>query len=228
MFDTKTDYKITAKFHGKVVTHVLRQPTVEDIHLFEKKKLEPMEIKRGEIEQKDNSSRAYLYLWQLIAISVEGYKYSGKDWKEKVPALHQIAMAKVFGKGYLVEEQEVVDEFGKEKIILDDDNIVLYLVEKQKGENLLLSHVFTTPTPNDVDEFNRINSLSKTETKKSKIIIKSLPTTKQYCNLYDSMIIKTEGYSDCENFDVPVLHKVVLIKELFDLSNDQMEEIEGN
>jgi len=229
MFDTKTDYKITTKFHNKVVTHVLRQPTVEDIHLFEKKRLEPMEIKRGEIIQKDNSTGAFAFLWGLLIISVAGYKYTGKNWKEKVPVLHKIPMAKVFGRGHILEEQEVIDQFGKDKLIeSDDENIVLYYTDKQRGEELLMSHEFRTPTPEDNDEFSRIDSLSKTKTKKSKLIIKNLPTTKHLCNLYDSMIIKTKGYLDCEDFDVPVLHKVVLIKELFNVINEQMEEIEGN
>jgi hypothetical protein len=230
MFNTRTNYKIKAKIHNKVVTHTLRQPNLEDIHLFEKEKLSyPMEIKKGEIMQRDNTTKAYLKLWTLLAIAVEGYKYVGENWKDKVPTLHKVPMAKVFGNGYILDEQEVIDQFGKDRLIAtEDDNIVLYFTDKQKGEELLMTHEFRPPTPEDDEEFNRINSLSKAKTKKNKVIITNLPTTKAYCALYDSMIIKTNGYIECENCNVPVLHKIVLIKELFAALNEQMEEIEGN
>jgi hypothetical protein len=236
MFNVKDNYEVKFKKGDRIITHTLRQPKPLDVYLFEKKSNEPMKLRDGTITQDTSLNKAFAYLWDLLVEKVDGYDFTGKNWKEKVPVMDRIKTVRVFNEVRSWDEADVKTEFGKQQIIKKTDgSIVIYVVAKQYGGKLLMAHIFNQPTIEDVSEFERVSALSKIQPKKNRVEVTYLPTTDQFCDLYDRLIDAVKGYDLGKYEDlstvlemIPALHKVVALKELFSEIREELEEIEGN
>ena len=236
MFNLSKDYVIKFKRGDKVFKHVLKQPNVEDVYLHEKKKRTPLEIRQGEITQDSDNVSGDIYLWDLLVKSVEGYGNLGKDWKSKVPVLDKYHVVRTFGKVKVLDENDVISEFGKDQIISDTfDKTIVYLSARQDREEILLTHIFSQPSERQLAEFVRINSFSKIKNKRNKAIIFDSLETKPLVDLYDQLISDFKGYilSDSEDTStikekISPIHKILAVKEIFALFEDEFEDISGN
>lgn len=236
-FDCQKSYRITCDGFSHPVTHTLKQPSQSNIHEFEKKKLGHMKVKNNEIVQQSNVNKAYAWLWDLLAESVEGYPFdSQKNWREKVPVLHKVATVRVFGQVEILTQEEVIQEFGQSAVTAESyDSIVIYMAAQQEGERILLTHVFKQPGVNDLDEFESISSSSKMRLKQNAVNINFLPTNERFCGLYDRLIQQVHGYECDEKTQVdeileflPPLHKEVAVKRVFSAMNEFINQVAGN
>lgn len=76
--------------------HVLRQPTASELRKYSKDRSE-LELRRRKASLKRSPAEVDEWLWNQIAVQVEGYTIDGSpldstrpDWKDHVPLLHKV------------------------------------------------------------------------------------------------------------------------------------------
>jgi len=77
--------------------HVLRQPTASELRTYSKKRSEVTVLRRGKVSMKSSPAEIDEWLWNQVAVNVEGYTIDGvaldssrADWKDHVPLLHKV------------------------------------------------------------------------------------------------------------------------------------------
>jgi hypothetical protein len=91
--------KLVAEKGGVEYTlvHVLRQPTASELRTYSKRRSEVDVRRRRKISMKNSPAEVDEWLWNQVAIEVEGYTIDGApldasqaDWKDHVPLLHKV------------------------------------------------------------------------------------------------------------------------------------------
>lgn len=236
-FNVDDKIEITIKQGGKEFTHHLRQPTIDDIYITEKMTNNTLTVKGDEVITNPSQKDPDIFLWEKIIEKVEGYSFSNsKNWKEKTPVLHKTSIAQLITKADVIDEGDVLDEFGSDCLInVDDDKVIIYLTAWQVGNEILTKHIFRQPSESEFNAQKRIKAMISTSTKRNKIILKPKATTKEWCSLYDDIIVEAHGYIDQENTPeteiaakVPPVHKIKAITGLFSMLNEEIKTIGKN
>ncbi|MDA2916446.1 hypothetical protein MYX64_06355 [Nitrospinae bacterium AH_259_B05_G02_I21] len=91
--------KLVAEKGGVEYTlfHVLRQPTASELRTYSKRRSEVNVRRRGKVSMKNSPAEIDEWLWNQVAVNVEGYTINGlpldaeqPDWKDHVPLLHKV------------------------------------------------------------------------------------------------------------------------------------------
>lgn len=79
------------------LVHVLRQPTASQLRAYSKRRSEVEVRRRGKVSMKNSPAEVDEWLWNQIAVNVEGYTIDGApldssrdNWKDHVPLLHKV------------------------------------------------------------------------------------------------------------------------------------------
>ena len=232
-FNVDATYKITFQYRGEEVQHVLRQPGINDLRQFEATKKEVLKLKNKEGETAGNSAKAYSMLYDILGQSACGYKNIPQEldddgWKKLVPARHKIEVAKVFGKIQILEDDEVVEKFGLDSYLKTSGENVVHLGARQNGEECLCSHIFLEPEIEDITEYEAVVATSKIKWSKKGTNIILLEPVEKLNQLYNRIIERVEGYTEVEKDRIPVMHKIVAIKEFMRSAAECIEEAAGN
>jgi hypothetical protein len=225
--------------HGhKNLTHLMRQPTIDDIYLVETITKAPIIVRRNnDIESKESDNQKSIHVWDKCVIETEGYGVNKdiKGWKNKVPMMHRIFAGKEMRECNSIPPIEVEEDYGPESIQdIDLDHQVVYVNTKQLGEWMLTSHIFRQPDEKDLSRYDRIQAMAKTKLGKNKVKVNTPSTCKPWVELYDCLIANVIGYSKMKESAidiktlVPVLHKIEAVKSLFDAQHGQVSQNEKN
>lgn len=224
-FDCK-EFVIELGSNGKKKnTHRLNHPTVSQLTKFEKMKGAPTTIKRnGEIISESNENEAFVLLYDELAVPDK--EKTDKKWLDQIPVMQKIAAVKHMFSNFLVTEEHVQEEYGEEFLVQDHDGPVVYL-EVLNGNKLhLTAHLLKEPTLEQLNKWDRIGLKNKTKTKKGKITITPCPTVaRDRCALYDDLIVETKYYGEG---DIPPIHKMEVVGDLFAALNEDIGDIVKN
>ncbi len=207
--------------------HSLNFPTEHQLILFEKKRTSPLEASRDGLKKKSYHARAAIYLWELTVKKVEGF--TGKDWKDKVQTRHKIAVADSLWNNTALNEEDVIDIYGKEFVIDPGENIVTPLRILYNGKYVLTHHIMKPPGPEDFEKYEDVNSAETTKRKKNKVISIPKSTVKGKLEIYDSLFFSSKGYTKTDTAAaIPPAHKLEVLEDILSTGQDELLEEEGN
>jgi len=231
LFDADAPYVIKTRFKvgsTEKVTHTLKPYNPGHIDLFERRANNTVVINnRSEVNTDSTTKdRALVYFYDLLVESAD--KYTGKDWKKKVPLMQKIAVAKAILENFILTEEEVRSKFGPQYIEETCEHNVVYMISRNNNMFYLTIHILHEPDEGQITEYRRIKTSSETKAKKNKVIITPQLTSRRYCNLYDGLVVEAKEYKNNETEKIPAFHKVEVVHELFGLLEENLESIEGN
>jgi len=198
--------------------HTLRYPAKGDLKKLEIQFPERMTIDRGgDIETPSNTTARKLYLWNLLIEKVEGYP---SDDLSKVPVAHKAPVANEVLRVGAVDEDYILDHFGKDYLYESDEYAVVYTTAYQAGKEFPMFFKFNQPTEQHVSRYESAVAYQQ-KRKKTKFSLTSKPRVDALCDLYQELVVDVYGYStgdgmpiaDCAQ--VPTLHQVVAVDTLF-------------
>jgi len=237
LFKTDSDLKIEFQLGTQLFSHLVSQPTLEHLKKIENNYPEILSTDfRGEFDSPDLSTKRNIFLWEMLVKEVSGYGLEqDKDWKEKIPTMHKIMIAKELCKVKSIDASDVLLHFGHDQVEqLSYEYVPIYTVADQAGNTLLQIHIFKQPSESDIYQYNRVTAYSH-KFRKNKIKMKSKPQTDFLNDGYDKLIYQVKGYSSTANPTtttnetlVPPLHKIVAIRALFNMLNEDLETQLGN
>lgn len=223
---TLTSYKPGGPRRVFNVTHILRGMTDDEFYEYEERKKVIQQITGGDIlnvRTDDDSLQAAAWLWDRLAIGREGY-IERPDWKERTNILdQQTAIEKGLLAVYVVNDESEVVEEAADELVDDDyhqDSTTVVILECYFNESIVqTTHYLKPPTAKDVADFEkimkRVNNLidSRRGFRQRKPVAKmAIPSkARELAQLYDRLIIRTEGYAG----RVPAHHKRDVVLELF-------------
>lgn len=213
------------------VAHVFRSPTDEDLLEYERRRNVRMrEATKTELGEKglamqNDTESAAVWLWNKLAIRLEGYK-PVEDWREKVSnADKEYAITQ----GLLACDAISPDaELAEELLDFDDeDGEVSNIVELNcffNGKELTTTHELREASAEDLSTYKALMKVSYTVrgAKLGKSDIRIPSKAKPLAKLYDGMLIEAIGYGDGR---VPLHHKLAVALE--HLAKEQ-ENLTGN
>lgn len=234
---TNQKHKVSFMTRGIKVSHILRETTAEDLHLYEIERRDVMSIKGDSVDTKSRANAAKRKLWDLLTEKVEGYPFAGQNkWREKVPLQHKIQVVNTVNYVEILSEQEVTDQFGKDHLVMDWDKEAIYMAVDQDNGRLLVVHIFQQLEDADADEWDRLTALGKTKIKKNRMDTYAALITKPLIGLYNEKIIEVRGYQLGEKKEekddpvpgVPAFHREVAVKTLYRSMSGGLEKFEKN
>lgn len=228
-YDVNTKITVVIEENKKKFTHILRQPTVDDLHIVDINTLGTTIQRADEIIPGLGDNDGDIELYDKIIHSIDGYSFSkSKDWKKKVPAIDKVRVSKLMVKIRVLEEDEVETWFPGKLKETGDDSTVVYLKAWQGVNTMLCTITLQKPDHDNLKEFNRIKSLGTIKRKKNKAVIKDKPTVKATVELFNDMFLEAEGYSDNTLSMIPPHHKTGAINEVFSWLNEDIESTRKN
>jgi hypothetical protein len=221
---------------NKDIYHLVGQPTLETLKNLERKFPDVLiSTGTGNLKSKNVTKQRNLYTWELIIKEVGGYPFSGKNWKEKVPTMDKIRVINDITKVKTVEKEDILGHFGSEVAVeCSYEFIPIYTVANQAGITLPQTHIFKQPGIEDIEYYEEITSYNN-KMGKGKIKFTSRPMVENLNQLYDKLIHEAHGFQCKDNLGpleitakVPVLHRIIAVRALFDLASQEISTFEGN
>jgi hypothetical protein len=212
------------------VAHIFRSPSDDELLEYERRRNVRMrEASKTELGEKglameNDSESAAVWLWNKLAIRLEGY-VQVENWREKVSdADKEYAITQ----GLLTCEAISPDpELADDPLDFDDDDApVTNTVELKcfyNGHPLTLTHILREASAADISTYKALMKVSYTVrgSKLGKSDIRIPSKAKPLAKLYDGMVIETTGYTG----RVPLHHKMAVVLE--HLAKEQ-ENLAGN
>ncbi|MBX3267103.1 MAG: hypothetical protein KF831_10385 [Acidobacteria bacterium] len=170
---------------------------------------------RGEDEEISETAReASVKLWDELIVRLEGVEFDeGLNWKEYIPASEKIAAINdLFAVAINTAQKKAAG-----KLRLDpnaDSNVVIRTEAYRNGEILIQTHTLRQPTFEDEKNYSRIQArrirTEQTRGLRRKPKVEYVPQDARIGELYDSLVISTEGFAG----EIPLRFKTTVVHYL--------------
>jgi hypothetical protein len=231
----KTTYRIYNTLDsGKKVFFTVSDPTLENLKELER--LHPgwfLRKHNGVIKSDSQGVDRKIAVFNMVCTKIEGFKTENPA---DVQELLKMQVANSILQFQAIPPADVEADFGPEYLVnVDDDNTIVYTTARQAGKSLCQAHIFTFPTIDQIREYDKISAMDQS-IENSTIKFASKRTAEALSHLYDSLFIDSRGYQTEAN-DVlpsemktliPALHKMTVIKALFERMNKELDNQSGN
>lgn len=219
---------------GQEVSHLMKNPSIIDMNEMERN-FPGWFLRRvnGKIESDSDLNERKVFLYNRLCEEISGYWFTETC---NVPPLDKIRVINSITAFTPQSESEIKSEFGSEFIEPNGNgNITLYAVSKQLGKLVCNRFVLKQPEMKDIKDFDRITALDQAVVGTT-MKYESKRTAEGLCCLFDSLCLEAHGYQT-QSDDVlpseivklvPVLHKMNIIRNLFDKAKEELDEFEGN
>ena len=193
------------------VFHILRGAADAEIIEYNKKRKVRAEYVNDQMSIKNNAVEADVWLWDKIAIGRERYQ-ENENWREATATMHKISAINAYLTARVKpqDDESVLDE---EIIVSDTD--ADFSIELQAffgGELITVRHDLSSPNAAQVTEFAKLD-VKPPSTSKNGTIRFLTEKIEEKAKFYDSLLVEAHGYAG----RVPILHKLVVINEVFGL-----------
>lgn len=158
----------------------------------------------------NRSEEAAVALWDGAVLRVEGY-HCGDDWKERMPVGHKAAAVNLLQEVYVTESADPFD------LQAEGHSVVLEAAWNESVYERLV-HRFRLPAAAEELSFRRlqIRFYRMTGQRGGVTRVRVPAKLKELCQLYDAMILSTEGYAGFRSpKDMDPLHKQAAVTALF-------------
>lgn len=221
-FKSCKQYKINLKIDNFEFVHTLREPTLDDYDEIDRfcKTQNTIEGRELKIQMENDPD---LQLWNLVCIEVAGYEPNTKD---EVPALHKIHAIQMLSWCKIIKKDKVTENYGKDALTKTSyKNVAIYLEVLQGPNKILTTHVFNHPNDKTYMHYKRLQSTTNSKLEDDGITFLSKLNSREYAKLYDELVQSSKGY---ESTNIPVVHKVKSVIEIFKSFERQLEKLKGN
>lgn len=215
MYLLTPEIKVNLKLKDREYSHLLRQPTIEDLEELEFATLPTIELKGDDLTTHNSNVDPDLFMYKKILKNTTGYPDAGN-----VPLQHKLGVMAQLDKVEILTEEEVEAKYSRTALVENTDDVVVYLEVKRFGETHLCTFFMSQPTEENYQEYKRIKTPPPSQRKKKHIYMKAKPTFKALCNFFDSLVKTWIGYTTEEATEVPKslippFHKHAVIEAFF-------------